>query len=306
MFHVSLLVKLARSLDRPPIIPIKSGKPPQSPICSAAIFGSRMSTQSSQLSWVYRPTEDDLETQVWAPAAEDDLETQVWAPAAEDDLETQVWAPAAEDETMGRGQSWSEADLSILKDAIAAREKLYSVAAKYGWNYSSTEGMARRLATGREANQYQGRSGVLTGQAGRDFVDSMPEASATSITKMQKAAAKKLGRKPSWGAVRSLVKSKFDPHKQVRVQSISATNKQKRYMWACKILTRLGVKRFRFRGKSPGVPGSLRLGDLCFADEKIFRQETSNCPQNYRIWLRKHRRIAKGSWLGSWSPCEMA
>ena len=57
--------------------------------------------------------------------------------------------------SMGRGPAWSSADISTLTTELANGVGPYAIAKTYGWPFSSTKQMAKRISSGAEAPKYR-------------------------------------------------------------------------------------------------------------------------------------------------------
>lgn len=186
---------------------------------------------------------------------------------------------------MGKGRSWSKEQEAILVEFKNAGKSARQAAELMGWSVKTTKKAWTKIGKGQKlTGNYKGRTSKLGPEAMAYARACFGEHKSLSTAKRGIKAEFDIDIHLSCLS-RCAAKMGLKSVRKTRAQKISEQNKTRRLEFCRLMLARLkiGDRRIRFRGKT--VKG-LRLENIVWVDEKVFRQAPNLCTQNHRAWIK--------------------
>ena len=192
---------------------------------------------------------------------------------------------------MGRGTAWKAHDVDMVRGWMAAGKTTTAMATlRPDWSRSSIKKLVARLKARAAAGDAPGpvftrkRSFTAFSSAQLDELKAeLPTLPRVSVN----VVAKKLGtsRSTAWRVLHDRLEKK--PYKPIRAQRITSATILRRLAFCRLIRLRLGARVRLCKG--PSLP-TLNLQRVFFSDEKVYKCEYLQHPQNFRHWVDRTRK----------------
>ena len=183
---------------------------------------------------------------------------------------------------MGRGTAWKAHDVDVMRGWLAAGKPTTAMATlRPAWPKSSMKKLVARLkAAGDDTGPVYSRKRsfrAVSSDQVDEFRAELPTLPRVSVA----VVAKKHGTSSStaWRVLHSTLKKK--PQKPTKTQRVSAATRLRRLAFCRCIRLRRGARLRVCKG--PSLP-TLNLQRVFFSDEKVYRCEYLQHPQNFRFW----------------------